>query len=91
MKLREWKLLVQVIRDMQHGIYLDSARSVDLTYLKLDPPPHDAYGNDTTSIQHVYGDSFTGQKTQNNNIGSGPVINSASGPISFGGTLNISS
>jgi hypothetical protein len=40
----------------------------------------------TTSMQNVHGDNFIGDKTQNYNQGTGPMINGASGPITFGGT-----
>ena len=86
MRLREWESLVQVIRDMQKGIYLGSEYSVHLPNLISDPPTPAAHGGNTTSMQNVHGDNFTGSKIQYNNTGSGPVINGASGPISFGGT-----
>ena len=40
----------------------------------------------TVSMQNIHGDNFTGDKTEYNNTGSGPMINGASGPISLGGT-----
>jgi hypothetical protein len=40
----------------------------------------------TTSMNNIHGDNFIGDKTEYNNTGSGPMINGASGPISFGGT-----
>ena len=42
--------------------------------------------NKTTSMKNVHGDNFIGDKTQYYKQGSGPIINSPSGPISFGGT-----
>jgi hypothetical protein len=42
--------------------------------------------NKTTSLQNVHGDNFIGDKTQFYNQGPGPMINSPSGPITFGGT-----
>jgi hypothetical protein len=84
-KLREWESIVQVIRDMQKGIYTGSEHSIHLPDLIPDPPASAAYGGNTTSMQNVHGDNFTGSKTQYNNTGSGPMINGASGPISFGG------
>jgi len=85
-KLREWESLVQVIRDMQSGIYPYSEHSIEFTNLNPDFTPPAAHENNTTSMQNVRGDNFTGSKTQYNNTGSGPMINGASGPISFGGT-----
>jgi hypothetical protein len=86
MKLREWERLVQVVREMQQGIYPDSEHSIYLTDLISDPPTPAAYGESTTSMQNVHGDNFVGDKTQYNNTGSGPMINHPSGSISFGGT-----
>jgi hypothetical protein len=84
-KLREWESLVQVIRDMQKGIFLDPECLVHLPNSISDLPTLTSNGKSTTSMHNVHGDNFNGDKIQYNNTGSGPMINGASGPISFGG------
>jgi hypothetical protein len=86
MKVREWESLVQVVRDMQEGIHLGFEHSVEFPNPMSDPPLPTTNGKNATSMQNVHGDNFIGNKTQYNNTGAGPMINGASGPISFRGT-----
>jgi hypothetical protein len=54
----------------------------DIKYLVEELCPR----TNTTSMHNVHDDNFIGDKTQNYNQGTGPMINGASGPITIGGT-----
>ena len=71
---------------MQQGIYLDPEHFIRLSNLISDLPTLKVHDKITMSMHNDHGDNFHGDKTQYNSTGSGPMINSASGPISFGGT-----
>jgi hypothetical protein len=66
--------------------YLDFERLIDFPNSISDPPLPTTNVRNAVSMQNFHGDNFVGNKTQYNNTGSGPMINGASGPISFGGT-----